>query len=348
MRQSQRQAAERAPAAVAGRGGGAAPRLYARAERILADEIAAGRLAAGTRLTESELARRFGISRAPVRQALAALAAAGLVARADGRGYVVLQAAGAVARDRAGGAAGPIEPGEPLAAAATWQGIQREIETAIVSRTAFASWRVVESELARAYGVSRTVARDVVARLNQRGIVRKDGKGRWIAPELTPAHVGELYEMRWVIEPAALVNAYPLIPKPAIAAALAHIEAAIAEGDRLDGAALDRLENELHHALIGHCANATMLATLRHCQSLLVAHSFLYDLMPQVFGVEPFLTEHRAVLERLAAGDVTAAAAALADHLRVSLDRSLARIDIVARHLKPEPLAYLQPLAEPP
>jgi DNA-binding GntR family transcriptional regulator len=46
---------------------------------ILADDITAGRIRPGTEIDEQELARRFGASRTPVREALRDLAASGLV-----------------------------------------------------------------------------------------------------------------------------------------------------------------------------------------------------------------------------------------------------------------------------
>jgi GntR family transcriptional regulator len=53
----------------------------------LAEQIHTGKLAAGTRLGgERELAAHFGVSRSTVRQALAALEAAGVVRRVPGRG----------------------------------------------------------------------------------------------------------------------------------------------------------------------------------------------------------------------------------------------------------------------
>ena len=64
--------------------------LHLQIRRSLEDEIASGRLGPGARLpTEEEYARRFGVSIAPVRQALLDLAAAGLVARQKGRGTFV-------------------------------------------------------------------------------------------------------------------------------------------------------------------------------------------------------------------------------------------------------------------
>lgn len=46
---------------------------------VIADEIVQGRLSPGTPLEELEVARRFGVSRTPVREAIRELAASGLV-----------------------------------------------------------------------------------------------------------------------------------------------------------------------------------------------------------------------------------------------------------------------------
>jgi GntR family transcriptional regulator len=62
-------------------------------EEQLADRIESGALAAGARLPpERDLAQGLGVSRMTVRQALASLAAAGLVSRGVGRGTFVREA----------------------------------------------------------------------------------------------------------------------------------------------------------------------------------------------------------------------------------------------------------------
>src|SRR6202047_3761083 len=66
-----------------------------RAEELrlqLADEIVRGALAPGSPLDETDIARRFNVSRTPVREALRQLAASGLVDARAHRGAVVARA----------------------------------------------------------------------------------------------------------------------------------------------------------------------------------------------------------------------------------------------------------------
>jgi DNA-binding GntR family transcriptional regulator len=72
----------------------AQPDKVTRAEELrlqLADEIVRGVLAPGSGLDETEIARRFGVSRTPVREALRQLVASGLVEARAHRGAVVAQ-----------------------------------------------------------------------------------------------------------------------------------------------------------------------------------------------------------------------------------------------------------------
>ena len=71
-----------------------APDKLTRAEELrlqLADEIVRGALAPGAALDETDIARRFSVSRTPVREALRQLAASGLVEARAHRGAVVAQ-----------------------------------------------------------------------------------------------------------------------------------------------------------------------------------------------------------------------------------------------------------------
>lgn len=320
---------------------GTAPRLYQRAFDILAGQIESGALGAGARLNETALAAQFGVSRAPARRALQELEREGLVEKAEGRGYRVSGASGAGRRGRAPAA---VEAGDDLRLSSlpSWQRIYGQVEEQIIARIAFADWRVNEAELARHHGVSRTVARDVVGRLQQCGLLRKDESARWYAPALSPGHIGEVYELRAILEPVALTQAAPGVPPAFLSAMRGHLEQAISEARTIGGETLDALEKEMHVALLGHCGNRTLLQAIGLHQSLLIAHRFLYRwTTPQLFETEPFLPEHLEIVERLEAGRPDEAAEALRRHLQVSRERAIARVGAIVRHHDPEELPYL-------
>jgi DNA-binding GntR family transcriptional regulator len=312
---------------------------------ILGDQIRHGALAAHAVLTESAVAARFGISRAPARRALDELQQAGLIARAEASGFVVAPGRRRRNGPRAGGDTdGPPAQDLKLVAQPSWARIYGAVEGEIIARISFAGWRVNEAVLARHYGVSRTVARDVLSRLQQRGVVQKDDRSRWYAPALSAEHVAELYELRWMLEPVALTKAAPHLPAAVVAEVHRNLAEAMARADEIGGETLDRLEHDLHVTLLGYCRNRALVQAIAAPQSLIVAHRFLYRWTSRLFATEPFLPEHLEVIERLRAGRVGDAAKALEAHLRVSSDRAMARVNLIARGSRPDPLPYLEQL----
>lgn len=329
---------------------GVTPRLYQRATDLLGRQIEQGMLPAGTRVTEAMVAEQFGISRAPARQALTALERRGLLSKRRGSGYEVL-GDGKHADKPAGDSSSTSEVRAEtilLQPIPSWERIYADVEDEIVARISFGSWRINEAKLALHYRVSRTVARDVVGRLQQRGLLRKDGHSRWYAPALTPAHIGELYELRAILEPVALRKAAPNIPAGFLQTLRGHLESAIAKKGDVGGAMLDSLEEELHVALLSYCGSQPLMQAITGPQSLLVAHRFLYRWTQRLFESEPFLPEHLDVVRLLESGDTAGAAAALEKHLLVSRARAIARVDAVRRDLAMDPLPYLDELADQP
>jgi DNA-binding GntR family transcriptional regulator len=285
------------------------------------------------------VAAQFGISRAPARRALSELQESGRIVKAEGRGYAV---PGEAVVHLASPAVPSAEADLRLVSLSSWERIYAEVEDEIIGRISFASWRVKEAELARFYGVSRTVARDVVARLQQRGLVRKDDRSRWYAPALSPEHVGELYELRSILEPVALTKAAPYISPGFLEQLRTDLEEAIAHADKIEGPTLDRLEKQMHVDLLGHCDNRTLMQAIALPQSLLIAHRFLYRSTPRLFETEPFLPEHMEIIQQMEAGRIEVAAQALKQHLLVSRDRALARVDVIARAFHCDELSYLE------
>lgn len=321
------------------------PKLYERARDSLAADITNSVIPSEKRLTESWVAERFGISRAPARRALAELEQLGLIRKADGRGYAITATEPLNEADRPGEADRKRQSRNTrIQFQPSWKLIYPEIEKEIFARTSLASWRVNEVALAKHYGVSRTVAHDVMARLQQRGIIRKDERGRWLAPALTDKHIGDLFELRWVLEPLALEKAVPRLPAGLLERIRRNIEAAIAAPHSVTGETLDRLEQELHIELLGYCDNASLLQAVQLPQTLLVAHHFLYRWTSELFPTEPFLPEHLEIVTRLQAGDLVGAKNVLTHHLQISRERAMLRIHSVAKSIQPCELLYLERL----
>jgi DNA-binding GntR family transcriptional regulator len=323
---------------------GSSPRLYQRVIEIVADEIRQGVRAAPAALTESSVAARFGISRAPARRALLELERVGLIARSEVRGFVVV-----AGRHRRGHLettrkeAGDLK----LVSQPSWERIYGAVESEIIARISFAGWRVNEAVLARHYGVSRTVARDVLSRLQQSGLVQKDDRSRWYAPALSAEHVGELYELRWILEPVALAKAAPRLPEGLLARIHRNLTVATERAQEIGGETLDELERDLHVTLLSHCGNRALVQAMTYPQSLLIAHRFLYRWTSRLFATEPFLPEHLEVIEHLQAGRAADAAESLEAHLRISRDRAMARVNAIATGPQPDPLSYLERLPAP-
>lgn len=320
---------------------GAAPRLYERAADLLVAQIRDGTIVADSFLTELAVAERFGISRAPARRALATLEESGYLRREKGRGYRVLALSSGDGVPGDGGATAPLDT--RLQSMPSWERIYGEVEDEIIARISFAGWRVNEAKLAQYYAVSRTVARDVLARLQQRGLVRKDERSRWVAPALTPAHIAELYELRAILEPVALAKAVPHASAAVLRSMKDNLEQAVARNEQ-DGAVLDSLEEDLHVKFLGLCGNQALMQAITQPQSLLVAHRFLYRWTPRLFAAEPFLPEHLEVVGCLERNEVDAAAEALRRHLQVSQERAVARVEAIRRTFSAEDLPYLERL----
>lgn len=314
------------------------PSLQERTFFQLRDMIAGGQIRPGERLLEAEVVRAFGISRSPVRQALERLCEAGLVEALAGRGYRV---PGAAPPDAGLAVLDPVD----LSAPRQWERMYEEVEQELFVRTLFGSVRLNELRLADHFGVSRTVTRDLLARMHGVGLVAKDNAGHWIAEKMTPDRIHHLYELRCLLEPAALRQAAPRVPAPELARMRARIVATRA-GDPIDSTRFDAVETDLHITLLGFCPNAEILRALRRTHLLFGPTRYLFDpfLGIPIHLIVAALDEHLAIIDLVRDGEAKLAAQALEAHLRSAVERWLKRFEISS---KAQPISfpsYLLPL----
>lgn len=324
--------------------------LYAVIAEVLDKHIRRGDLPPGLVLLEQPIAEVFQTSRAPVQRALAELESRQLIHRFAGRGFLV----------------GPPTPGllplrtpfkslnlalSPQADAAlqtrgSWERIYAEVEQAVASCLVFGRFRIIEAELAQHYDVSRTVARDVLSRLQERGLVGKNQSSHWVAGPLTAKDIRELYELRSALEPLALRSVALNASRDELEACRERCTVARPEDCTVE--LIDRIEVDLHETLLLATRNDRLADSLRHVQLPLVAtERFLRSIgVP----VEPRVAdEHRIVYELLLQGAVDAAVSTLTHHLQADARRSITHLKTVAVIVDPPRLAsYLTRQVELP
>lgn len=306
--------------------------------------IAQGRIHPGERLLEVKVAHAFQVSRSPARATLQALCRERVLRKAQGRGYLVSGPAQGDAIGRlATLEAVRIEPA-PL-----WERVYADVELDLATHILFRSVRLTEEKLAEHFGVSRTVARDVLARMQSVGLVGKDRLGRWVAERVTAQRIVHLYELRWLLEPAALMQAAPLIERGQLEAVGRALSDTLGRMGRAGSPEMDRLEQDLHVQLMSACPNRELVRALEPTRLLLVLNRYIFDLY---IGVPTqvltgSLREHLQVVECLLAGDAAGAGEALEAHLRASCEHWLRRYRQVAGNPRPPRFdAYLLPLEE--
>src|SRR5580692_825855 len=174
----------------------------------LRSNIVSGRLETGLVLLEGPIAGLMKTSRAPVQAALRILEEEKLVRRFNGRGYLVGRAGTPVVPVRRDigklGLRIPNEIDAALQNRGLWEVVYEEVESAVAACLIFGEFRIIESELGDYYGVSRTVVRDVLGRLHERGLIAKTQSSHWVVGALTAQSVRERFQIRQLLEPDAL------------------------------------------------------------------------------------------------------------------------------------------------
>lgn len=252
----------------------------------------------GQHLPEQALADAFQVSRAPIRAALEALRAAGVVRRERNRGFF-LEKGG----DELDPPSADAEDEPYLAVAADrLAGVLPE--------------RITENELMRRYDLTRNQAVAILARIAQEGWAeRLPGRGWAFLPVLTSRESYDMgYRFRASIETAAILEPGFRIDPEALAR-LRREQNALLEGgaETLSRATLFRLNSEFHETIVGWSANPFFGDALRRVNK--VRRLLEYRLTLDRSRLPRQCREHLELLDLLEAGDLATAAAYLRVHL---------------------------------
>lgn len=184
--------------------------------------------------------------------------------------------------------------------------------------------RLVESELAERFGVSRTPVREALQRLETQGLLSRDGRSLIVA-SLDHTELAELYVVRAELEGlAAALAARHATPEEV------RVLREFVEADRRllgDPAALSRANRRFHRQI--HLASHNRFLV----QQLEMVHRSMALLATTSFAVEgrdaAGLEEHARIVEAIAAGDALAAEVAVKDHISKAFETRL-KLDAAA------------------
>ncbi|WP_233290771.1 GntR family transcriptional regulator [Shinella sp. PSBB067] len=327
-----------------------AQKRYEIAEDVLRSNIEAGTLPPGLVLLEGPIAEILQISRAPVQRALQTLEAEGLVHRFAGRGFLVGRPGTDIEPNRtdikALGMIVPRHADEALQSRSSWERIYNQVEADVAGCVVFGRYRLVEMELANHFNVSRTVVRDVLTRLRERGLVRKNQSSHWIAGPLTAQTVKDHFVLRKMLEPPAIRLGARAVRPARLEALLQRLRAAEETSAAGSLHEIEPIQAEFIECCVLAAPNER-LKDLVHNNLMPVTATDRLLRRLGLPGDPAIITELRLIAELLLRGATEAAVSMMETHLEACLNRTIAQMKIVA--IIPGPgvtAAYLTPVLD--
>jgi GntR family transcriptional regulator, gluconate operon transcriptional repressor len=209
----------------------------------------------------------------------------------------------------------------PFAHKQLWESIADQLREEILDGRLPAGTRLVETDLADRFGVSRGPIRDALADLSRSGLaVDLPRRGTFVS-SLTEHDLEEVYVIRRAIEEAAVPLAIARATDGDIAdmmECLADAEAAYASGDLAVAWEADMAFHRTYCRLSG---NGRLLALFDHLasQTVLLMRTALAS--HESLGWTPPVEVHRRIALAIKVGDVAGAIDAVGTHYQYTQDR---------------------------
>jgi len=307
------------------------PSLQATVYRLVRGNIESGNLPPGMPISEYRLAQELALSREPVGRALQQLESDGLIVRDQPRGYRVEGAPRLDGREMPGLEISE-DTRELVRGRAEWQKIWNRVQGDLIASMPFGRYKVIESTMAGHYGVSRTVTRDLLARLEILGLIEREGRSQCFLRQLTPELLSELYEVRRLLEPQALIGAAPFLDRDMLGGMRDRLVEAERRYPEVSAEEIDQFETDLHVLCTEPCPNRWLVKLVRQSLMLVLATNRLLPIYLGNPPADPFFAEHRMVIELLLNRAPEAAASALFAHLTAAERKLHLRVAALQNH----------------
>jgi GntR family transcriptional regulator, gluconate operon transcriptional repressor len=202
-----------------------------------------------------------------------------------------------------------------------WETVADALRDEILDGRLPAGSRLVETELAERFGVSRGPIRDALAELARVGLALDLPRRGTFVSSLSEADLEEVYVIRRALEEAAVALAIARATDDDIAgmrASLAEVEAAYARGDL---AAAWEADMAFHRCYCRMSGNGRLLALFDSLSSQTVLLMRTALASRTSLGRTPPAEYHRHILDSIAARDVRGAIEAVGAHYQYTEDR---------------------------
>jgi len=258
------------------------------------------------RLTETQLAEEFGVSRSPIRAALQLLVEKGIVISAANKGHYL-------ACD--GSALGDID-----------LTIASPPDVSLYDRIAMDRMRdrvpeqFTEASFMRRYNVSRAQLVRTLTKMSHDGLVRRSAGHGWIfMPSLnSAASYAASYRFRIIIEPAGLMEPTFVLDEKTMARCRdAHEQVLVrARNGKLNGREIFDTNAEFHQILAVMSGNRFIAQAIEQQNKLRqLSEYYIYD---DETRIQTLVREHCEIMDALLAGDQIWAATLLRRHLEIA------------------------------
>jgi phosphonate utilization transcriptional regulator len=198
--------------------------------------------------------------------------------------------------------------------------VARELERMIVAGDLPSGAKLNEADIALRLGVSRGPVREAFRALEESGLVRLEKNRGVFVRQITLAEADDIYELRAVLDEHAGRRAAQRATATDIRDLLALVDRMEQAATRGDADTYHRVNRAFHDRLVDVAGNAKLLAIYRR----LVNELNLYRRAAlDAAGTLPVsVSEHRAIVERIAAGQAAAAGRLLHQHVMGSRERA--------------------------
>jgi DNA-binding GntR family transcriptional regulator len=199
--------------------------------------------------------------------------------------------------------------------------VYEQVRQAILSLDIVPGARLSERGLEAEFGASRTPVRTALMRLQNEGLVARDGRN-WHATPIDLDEVSALAEYREAVEVAAARRACERASDVELAAFAQAVRAGDAEPD--DEHAGMRRGSDFHEGLAALSGNRFIVQAVSDTVTRMARARWLE--MRTEEGRSAAWREHTAIVDAISRRDADAAAGAIARHTQANLDRLLASI----------------------